>query len=69
MGFFIVNFKTAGIYFFDSTVTFPPKKLLDLIERIKKQGDTLLQNNKKFKIIQKKKSMILDEIMNLENFK
>ena len=50
-----INLRNCGIYYFDSTGTFPPKRVLDLIERIKKQGDTLLQNNKKFKMYSKEK--------------
>ena len=46
---FYVDFKTAGIYFFDSTSNEPPQEVKELMDRIKKQGDKLLLNDKNFR--------------------
>ena len=38
------DFKTGGIYYFDSYASKPPKEVMILMDRIKKQGNDLLRS-------------------------
>uniref|UniRef100_A0A6C0JG35 Uncharacterized protein n=1 Tax=viral metagenome TaxID=1070528 RepID=A0A6C0JG35_9ZZZZ len=40
------NFRTGGIYYFDSYANQPPEEVMILMERIKSQGNLLLKQNK-----------------------
>lgn len=44
-----VDLKKAGIYYFDSTGREPPSRVCVLMERIKKQGNSLLNLDESFK--------------------
>lgn len=40
-----VDFKTGGIYFFDSVGMPPPKEIKDLMDKLKNQGNNLIMKN------------------------